>query len=122
MTVSQNRYSALIETIFKAHHRLAWIIKGAGKSRYLFKQSRLNRIEPDEAMLPIKVPNATPEILLASACDDEQALLGKDRIALFELALLDGDIHVVDQKHYTLVSASEISSAELKRYNDGYTS
>jgi len=172
---------------------LAWIIKGAGKSRYLFKQSRLNRIEPDEAMLPIKVPNATPEILLANACDDEQALLakvrynrlvdlflgitthslqnhlrttvkdvgqieidelyvgvnrrgsqfiipvqakvgkdqhgvvqteqdvlfcagrfpnlicrpvsvhalGRDRIALFELALHDGDIHVVDQKHYT---------------------
>ena len=261
MTASQNRYSVLIETLFRSHYRsgiqefyferdelskiaeklgirlpknlgdviysfryrvplpdgitqtaspgLAWIIKGAGKSRYLFKQARLSRIEPDMAMLPIKIPNATPEILLAHAFDDEQALLakvrynrlidlflgitayslqnhlrttvegvgqieidelyvgvnrrgsqfiipvqakvgkdqhsvvqtdqdvlccierfphlicrpvsvhalGNDRIAMFELALADDEIRVVDQRHYVLVAAPEISSEDLKRYN-----
>lgn len=58
---------------------MVWIIKGAGTGRYLFKQARMSRIEPDEAMLPIKVPNATPEILLANTFDDEQALLAKVR-------------------------------------------
>jgi len=58
---------------------MAWIIKGAGTGRYLFTQARTSRIEPDESMLPIKVPNATPEILLANAFDDEQALLAKVR-------------------------------------------
>ena len=202
----------LPESITKtARPGMVWIIKGAGTGRYLFTQARLSRIEPDEAMLPIKVPNATPEILLANAFDDEQALLakvrynrlidlflgitahslqnhlrttvknigqieidelyvglnrrgsqfivpvqakvGKDqhgvvqteqdilfcqerfsnlvcrpvsvhalsenRIALFELTRSDDEIRVVDQKHYVLVPASEISADDLRRYNDG---
>lgn len=169
------------------------------------------RIRPNVAMLPIKVPNATPEILLENAFDDEQALLAKvrynrlidlflgitthslqnhlritvkglgqididelyigldrrgqqiivpvqarvgkdrqsveqtqqgiafcterypeltcrpvsvhalsgDRIALFELTLSDSEIRIVDQKHYTLVQASEITSEDLRRYGSG---
>ena len=191
-----------------AQEGMVWIIKGAGTGRYLFKQARLSRIDPDESMLPIKVPNATPEILLANAFDDEQALLakvrynrlvdlflgmtahslqnhlrttvkgigqieidelyvglnrkgsqfivpvqakvGKDqhgvvqteqdisfcrekfpnlicrpvsvhalrnnRIAMFELTLSDDEIRVIDQKHYTLVPASDISTEDLRRY------
>ncbi|MGI5868848.1 MAG: endonuclease [Kiritimatiellia bacterium] len=56
-----------------------WVIKGAGRSRYRFVQVNPCRIEPDTSMMPIKVPNATPEILLANAFDDEQALLAKIR-------------------------------------------
>lgn len=162
-------------------------------------------------MLPIKVPNATPEILLANAFDDEQALLAKvrynrlidlflgitthslqnhlrttvkgigqveidelyvglnrrgsqfivpvqakvgknqlgpvqtqhaislcakrypelicrpvsvhalsgDRIALFELTLSEGEIRIVDQKHYMLVPASDITADDLRRYGMG---
>lgn len=194
-----------------AQEGMVWIIKGAGTGRYLFKQARLSRIDPDESMLPIKVPNATPEILLANAFDDEQALLakvrynrlvdlflgmtahslqnhlrttvkgigqieidelyvglnrkgsqfivpvqakvGKDqhgvvqteqdisfcrekfpnlicrpvsvhalrnnRIAMFELTLSDDEIRVIDQKHYTLVPASDISTEDLRRYGIG---
>lgn len=190
---------------------MVWIIKGAGTGRYLFRQARVSRIEPDESMLPIKVPNATPEILLANAFDDEQALLakvrynrlvdlflgitahslqnhlrtnvkgvgqieidelyvglnrrgsqfivpvqakvGKDqhgvvqteqdiafcqerfahllcrpvsvhalshnRIALFELTISDDEVRVIDQKHYLLVSASDISAEDLRRYSAG---
>ena len=188
-----------------------WMIEGAGRGLYRFRQVRASRIEPDAAMLPIKVPNATPEILLANAFDDEQALLAKvrynrlidlflgitahslqnhlrttvkgigqieidelyvgldrrgrqfivpvqakvgrdqhgvvqsqqdiafcaerfselicrpvsvhtlsgDRIALFELTLSDSEIRIVDQKHYTLVQASEITSEDLRRYGSG---
>ncbi|HNX34191.1 MAG TPA: endonuclease [Kiritimatiellia bacterium] len=71
---------SLPESITKtAKPGLVWIIKGAGTGRYLFKLARMSRIEPDETMLTIKVPNATPEILLANAFDDEQALLAKVR-------------------------------------------
>ena len=191
-----------------AREGMGWIIKGAGTGRYLFKQARLNRIEPDESMLPIKVPNATPEILLENAFDDEQALLakvrynrlvdlflgisafslqnhlrtnvktigqieidelyvglnrrgsqfivpvqakvgrdqhgvvqteqdiafckerfpnlicrpvsvhdlGNRRIAMFELALSDDEISIVDQKHYTLVPAADITADDLRAY------
>jgi hypothetical protein len=204
------RYRAsLPKSITKtAAEGMDWIIKGAGTGLYRFVQAKPCRIMPDESMLPIKVPNATPEILLANAFDDEQALLakvrynrlvdlfleitahslqnhlrsnikgvgqieidelyvglnrrgkqfivpvqakvGKDhhgavqteqdiafcqdrfpslscrpvsvhvlsdtRIVLFELALDNGELRIVDQKHYLLVPASEISPADLRRY------
>lgn len=58
---------------------LEWIIEGAGRARYRFKQVRLNRIVPREELLTIKVPDATPEIIAAYALTDEQALLAKVR-------------------------------------------
>lgn len=39
-----------------------------------------------------------------------------DRIAMFELALHNGEIRVVDEKHYRLVPSSEISANELRAY------
>jgi len=56
-----------------------WIIKGAGRAQYRFKQVRLNRIIPREELLTIKIPDATPEIIGAYALNDEQALLAKVR-------------------------------------------
>jgi hypothetical protein len=56
-----------------------WIIEGAGRSKYRFKQVRLNRIVPRDELLAIKVPDATPEIIGAYALSDEQALLAKVR-------------------------------------------
>lgn len=58
---------------------LEWIIEGAGRARYRFKQVRLNRIVPREELLTIKIPDATPEIISANALGDEQALLAKVR-------------------------------------------
>jgi hypothetical protein len=40
------------------------------------------------------------------------------RIALFELALLDGDIKIVDEKHYQLCPGSDISAVDLQGYAD----
>ena len=51
----------------KAASGYEWIIEGAGLGSYRFKQVRLNRIVPREELLTIKVPDATPEIILAYA-------------------------------------------------------
>jgi len=58
---------------------LEWIIEGAGRARYRFKQVRLNRIVPRDELLTIKVPDATPEIIAAYSLTDEQSLLAKVR-------------------------------------------
>lgn len=185
-----------------------WIIEGAGRARYRFKQSRSVRIEPRGELLAVKVPDATPEIISAYAQSDEQALLAKvrynrlidiflgiasysmqnhlrttvanigqieideiyvgidrhgrqyvvpvqakggsdkhgivqtqqdvaccqekfpslicrpvsaqfmadDRIVLFELTVEGGEIKVVDERHYRLVPAAEISAEDLRAY------
>jgi hypothetical protein len=40
-----------------------------------------------------------------------------ETIALFELALQDGDVKVVEEKHYKLVPADQISPDDLKLYS-----
>ena len=185
-----------------------WIIEGAGRAKYRFKQVKLNKIEPRSELVTIKIPNSTPEIISAYALSDEQALLAvvrynrlidvflgitayslqnhlrttvkdigqieideiyvgldrqgrqfvvpvqakggsdkhgivqtqqdvacceqkfpelicravsaqfmdRDVIALFELAVMKGEIKVVDEKHYQLVPATSISAEELRLY------
>lgn len=40
-----------------------------------------------------------------------------NKIALFELTVEDGDIKVVEERHYQLVAASDISASDLKTYS-----
>ena len=54
---------------------MEWIIEGAGRSRYIFKLVRINRIVPNQELFAIKIPDSTPEIVNAYALSDEQALL-----------------------------------------------
>lgn len=42
--------------------------------------------------------------------------LSGNRIALFELTQHEDEIRIVDQKHYLLVPAADISAADLQRY------
>lgn len=56
-----------------------WIIEPAGRSKYRFKHSKVNHIIPRNDLLAIKIPDATPEIIVANALNDEQALLAKIR-------------------------------------------
>jgi len=58
---------------------LEWVIEGRGKAMYAFKLIPYNRILPNKNYLPIKIPDATPEIVLSQALSDEQALLAKLR-------------------------------------------
>jgi hypothetical protein len=52
-----------------------WRIELAGKSRYRFVLGNRNRIVPNDSLIEIKVPDATPELIGNYALDDEQALL-----------------------------------------------
>jgi hypothetical protein len=54
---------------------MEWVIFGAGKSKYRFVLVKKVRIGPTEALKPIKIPDATPEIIRKYANSDEQALL-----------------------------------------------
>jgi hypothetical protein len=52
-----------------------WIIEGAGRSRYRFRLVPTTRIRPNENLISIAIPDATPEIIRLYKLDDEQALL-----------------------------------------------
>ena len=54
---------------------MEWIIEGAGRSKYVFKLVRVNRIVPNRELIAVKIPDSTPEIVNAYALSDEQALL-----------------------------------------------
>ena len=56
-----------------------WIIEAAGRAKYEFRQVKINRIVPRAELITIKVPDATPEIVVGYAQGDEQALLAKVR-------------------------------------------
>ncbi|MBC7235875.1 MAG: endonuclease [Chloroflexi bacterium] len=56
-----------------------WIIKPAGRSRYVFVLSASATITPREHLAVIKLPNATPGVIEKYALSDEQALLAKIR-------------------------------------------
>jgi hypothetical protein len=60
-------------------HGLEWTIDGAGRARYVFRLAKINRIIPNDSLVTIKIPDATPEIISAYALSDEQALLAKVR-------------------------------------------
>lgn len=42
--------------------------------------------------------------------------MSEDRIAMFEFAVQNGDVKIVDEKHYQLVPASSISKNDLQQY------
>lgn len=52
-----------------------WIIRGAGRSKYKFALVALTPIVPNEQLAITKVLDATPQIVLKYALNDEQALL-----------------------------------------------
>lgn len=53
-----------------------WVIRGTGKGKYKFVAIKHQvRVRPRDGLITTKVPDATPEIIRASALGDEQALL-----------------------------------------------
>lgn len=58
---------------------MEWVIEGAGRAMYEFRLVPVNRIEPNQQLITIKIPDSTPEIVTANALSDEQALLAKVR-------------------------------------------
>ncbi|MTJ13804.1 endonuclease [Anabaena sp. UHCC 0187] len=58
---------------------LEWIIELNGTGNYCFRLVKINRIIPNLNLIPIKIPDATPEIINQYMSGDEQALLTKIR-------------------------------------------
>ena len=58
---------------------MEWVIKNVGRAKYAFKLVNYSRIIPDEMLVEIKIPDATPSIVGKYALNDEQALLTKMR-------------------------------------------
>ena len=58
---------------------MEWVIEGSGRAEYEFRLVPNNRIEPNDNLITIKIPDATPEIVACNSLSDEQALLAKVR-------------------------------------------
>lgn len=72
--------AALPETIkATADVNKEWVVKNIGRSKYAFEQLANARILPDNMIMAIKIPDATPGIVERYALEDEQALLAKLR-------------------------------------------
>lgn len=72
--------SALPESITStAPEGKEWIIMGTGKGSYAFRLSSQSRVLPSSSLLAVKIPDATPQIIVMHALGDEQALLAKVR-------------------------------------------
>ena len=57
-----------------------WMIAGRGKARYAFvKLTSGTQVQVPDDLMPVLLPDATPEIVLEYAGDDEQGILAKIR-------------------------------------------
>lgn len=54
---------------------MEWQIELAGRSKYRFSLVKISRIIPNQFLVSIEIPDATPEIIRQCALNDEQALL-----------------------------------------------
>ena len=63
----------------KAPGECEWIIRPAGRSRYVFVTASSATIRPSTSLVETKIPDATPGIIAMYALSDEQALLAKLR-------------------------------------------
>lgn len=74
----RNLPNEILQTAPKAK---AWMIEGAGRSRYRFRLVDVGgtTIEPRQNVASINIPDSTPEIIAAYALGDEQALLARVR-------------------------------------------
>lgn len=73
------RQSLPEEIVSTATNGTEWVIELAGRAKYRFVQKKVSRILPREDVVPIKIPDSTPEIVEMYALSDEQALLAKVR-------------------------------------------
>lgn len=91
-----------------------WIIEGAGRGQYRFRQVTLNRIVPREDLVSIKLPDATPEIIGAYALGDEQALLAKVRYnRLVDIFLGITSFSLQNHLRTTVVDVGQIEIDEI---------
>jgi hypothetical protein len=108
----RSRYDVIIERIFARHH----------SARKLFFEFTREEFEETAMELGIKLPKNIGDVLYSfryrkelpeSIC--KTAAVGREWI--FELTVEEGDIKVIEERHYQLVAASDISVNDLKAYS-----
>lgn len=93
---------------------MEWIIEGAGKSKYVIRLARQNRILPRPDLRAIKVPDSTPEIIRGYALNDEQALLAIVRYnRLIDIFLGLATYSLQNHLRTTLENGTQIEIDEL---------
>lgn len=107
--------SALPEEVAKtapAGHE--WIIRLAGRSKYRFVLSRVNRIVPSPNYYQTKIPDATPQIVARYTSEDEQALLTKVRYnRLIDLFLRVTAYHLQSHLRTTVPDMGQIETDDV---------
>lgn len=75
------RYRIMLPAVIteKAREGYEWVISPDGRGKYKFVLVKESRFVPNNNLVKIKIPDATPGIVLKYAIDDEQALLAKIR-------------------------------------------
>lgn len=91
-----------------------WVIDGGGRSRYLFRLVKVNRIAPNPQLAVVKIPDATPEIVSFYALSDEQALLAKVRYnRLLDIFLGVGAYSLQNHLRTTVTNLGQVEIDEI---------
>lgn len=91
-----------------------WIIEGAGRGKYRFRLASSTRIQPNDKLFTIKIPDSTPEIIARYTQTDEQALLAKVRYnRLVDIFLSVAAYSLQNHLRTTVVGVGQIEIDEL---------
>ena len=107
--------SALPEDILKtAPKGFEWIIRAAGRSKYRFALSKINRIVPSQNHFQTKILDATPQIVVKYASADEQALLAQVRYnKLIDIFLRVTAYHLQSHLRTTVPEMGQIETDDV---------
>lgn len=74
---------------------------------------------PNKNLSVTKIPDSTPGIISLYALSDEQAqFMEHDLIALFAFERNLAEVTILREKHYQLVSAEQVTVADLRQYQE----
>jgi hypothetical protein len=93
---------------------MEWVIEPAGRGKYRMKQDLPTRIIPNPTLMPIKIPDATPQIVMMHSLNDEQAVLATVRYnRLIDLFLRVTAYSLQNHLRTTVPGMGQIETDEL---------
>lgn len=91
-----------------------WAIMPNGRAKYRFQETVATRILPTQGLVVTKIPDATPEIVLANILGDEQAVLARIRYnRLIDLFLGVSAYSLQNHLRTTVVDLGQVEVDEL---------
>lgn len=130
------RYNRLIDTFlslttYSLQNHLRTSVKGIGQIEIDELYFGLDRDECHH-VIPVQAKGGNDQIAVVQTKQDiawcaqrfpkmrchaiSAQFLADDRVAIFELKVQKDEVRIVDEKHYKLVPAAELSQAEIVRY------